>query len=99
MTPLLQFARIFPDHRLQVISKEELRYRFNSVDCARIYERVANRMILKKGLPITAHVETWESSGIVREIAMVVEPVPEEYTFRDEVQDDEHHEEEKAEWL
>jgi len=99
MTPLFQFARLFPDHRLQVISKEELRYRFNSVDCARVYELQANRLILEKGLAVTAHVELWEASGVVREIALVVQPAPEEHTFADEVQDDEHYHEEKAEWL
>lgn len=93
MNPLDIFREIFPTHRLAP-RKGELRYLFNGCDCARIYERVAARIIKKNRLPLTADVEIWESKGLVREIAMVVKPVPDPIDFRyhdcsDEVQDDE----------
>lgn len=97
-TPLFYFATIFPDHRLVVIG-QELRYKCGTKDCARSYEIAALKIILGHGLPLTAHVETIEKEGRVEEICMVIMPVPEEYTFADEVQDDERYHEEKAEWL
>lgn len=92
MHPLRHFNLIFPSHRLVRVA-DELRYRFVSDDLANIYERVARKIILAKGLPLVAHVETWQSGGVVREIAMVVKEVPEmdivERNCPDEVQDDE----------
>lgn len=66
---------------------------------AESYERMALCIILQKGLPLTAHVEIWTSCRIVREVALVIRPVPEEYTFQDEAQDTEEYEEERAEWV
>jgi len=88
ISSLYAFRLTFPDHRLKA-SEDELRYIFNSRDCANAYELAALKIIVEKRLPLTAHVEEWSSKGKVTEIAMVVRPVPEEYTFADEVQDDE----------
>jgi len=88
ISPIEAFRLTFPDHRLKA-SEDELRYLFNSRDCANAYELAAMKIILERRLPLTAHVEEWSSKGKVTEIAMVVRPAPEEYTFADEVQDDE----------
>lgn len=78
MTALEHFQLIFPSHRL-IVSEGELKYRFGkSEQFAKIYERIAQRIILKKGLPLTADAETWASGGVIFEVSLVVKPVPEE---------------------
>lgn len=90
MSPLQHFTNIFPDHHL-IPLPDELRYFLPTRDCALAYEHVARQVILSKGLPLTAAIETWESGGYVREIAVVVREVPEEDVVErncpDEVQD------------
>lgn len=76
MHPLVHFSNIFPSHRLVQIA-DELRYCLPNDDCARAYEFVARRVILAKGLPLVAMLETWQSGGCVREIALVVRAAPE----------------------
>jgi len=92
MLPLNHFRHIFPSRQL-IELPDELRYKMNSEDCGRIYESAARRVILRKGLPLVAELETWSSRGVVREIALVVREAPEqdviERTCGDEVQDDE----------
>lgn len=94
MHPLVHFSNIFPSNRLVQIA-DELRYCLPSVDCSRAYEFVARRVILAKGLPLVAMLETWQSRGCVREIALVVKEAPEadpierQEGVADEVQDDE----------
>jgi hypothetical protein len=80
MHPLRYFKSIFPDHRLIALA-DELRYRFQSVDCANAYEYVARRLILAKGLPLVIDVEQWTSGGKAREIAMVVKEAPDAYNL------------------
>ena len=78
ISSLYAFRLTFPDHRLKA-APDELRYLFNSRDCANAYELAALKIILERRLPLTAHVEEWSSKGRVTEIAMVVRPVLDEY--------------------
>lgn len=68
-------------------------YLFQGTDCAKIYERVAQRIILRNKFSLQTMIDIWISGGVVREIAMVVRPVPEqdivERACGDEVQDSE----------
>jgi len=57
----------------------------------------ANRVILQHGFHVTAAVEEYVLDGKTR-IGLTIRPVPDEFDFKDEVQDDEVYEEEKAEW-
>lgn len=89
ISPLQLFREIFPDHRL-ASAYGELKYRYGIHEevIGRIYERMAQRIILKKGLPLTADLEKWSVCGSVRRIVLVVKAVPEN-SFEDESQDDE----------
>lgn len=77
MNALEHFQQIFPSHRL-FSDDGELRYRFPTEQIGRIYERIAQKVIIKNGLRAVAGLEVWESAGQVREVAMVVKEVPEE---------------------
>jgi hypothetical protein len=78
MTALEHFQLIFPSHRL-FIEDGELRYRFATEQIGRIYERMAQKVVLKNELRITAVLEVWHVGGMVREVCLVVKPVPEEH--------------------
>lgn len=81
ISPLEQFQKLFPDHRLTAYS-DELKYRLRSEIVGRAYEDTARNIILKQGLPLTADLEVWRVGGIVREVCLVVKMVPEEVDFR-----------------
>lgn len=78
---------------------DELRYKYEIIECARTFETLACKIIIHESLPLTAHLEIWESRGIVREISLVIQPVPEEYSFADEVQDDERYGRDSMQWM
>lgn len=77
MNALEHFQQIFPSHRL-FSDDGELRYRFASEQIGRIYERIAQKVIINNGLRATAELEVSESGGQVKEVAMVVKEAPEE---------------------
>lgn len=70
-----------------------MRYLFQGTDCAKIYERVAQRIILRNKFSLQTMIDIWISGGVVREIALVVREAPEqdiiERTCGDEIQDTE----------
>ena len=78
MTALEHFQLIFPSHRL-FVDEDELKYRFKTEQIGRIYERIAQKVILKNRLPAMAVLEVWRVGGIVKEVCLVVKEVPEEY--------------------
>lgn len=78
MTPTEHFQLIFPSHRLFVCQDGELHYRFPTEQIGRIYERMAQKVILKNELRVTAVLEVWSVGGMVREVCLVVKAVPEE---------------------
>lgn len=78
MTALEHFQHIFPSHRLFIDQDGELRYRFTTEQIGRIYERMAQKVILKNQLRVTAVLEVWSVGGMVREVCLVVKLVPEE---------------------
>lgn len=78
MTALEHFQLIFPSHRLFIDEGGELRYRFTSEQIGRIYERIAQKVILKNELRVTAVLEVWSIGGLIREVCLVVKLVPEE---------------------
>jgi len=98
ISPLSLFRELFPDRRLSVEHEEELRYTLNTYDIAKAYKIVALDLIVGRRLPLTAEIEVWSVAGKLKAVELIIKPVPEEYTFDDEVQDDEHYDEEKAEW-
>lgn len=77
MTALEHFQLIFPSHRL-FVDEDELKYRFKTEQIGRIYERIAQKVILKNGLRATADLEVWSVGDLVREVCLVVKEVPEE---------------------
>lgn len=77
MNALEHFQQIFPSHRL-FADNGELRYRFPTEQIGRIYERMAQKVIIKNGLRATAYLEVWRVGDLVREVCMVVKEVPEE---------------------
>jgi len=77
ISPLEVFQRHFPSINL-IATDEELRYRFKSKLGQQVYDKIAQRIILREGLRITADWEVWQSGAVVHEIALVVKPVPEE---------------------
>lgn len=77
ISPLEAFQKAFPGTRI-IVLEDELRYRFRVMGAAKTAEKLAQQIILKEGLRITAALEIWEIGGYVREIALVVKPVPEE---------------------
>lgn len=79
MTATEHFQLIFPSHRLFVYEEGELKYRFTTEQIGRIYERMAQQVILKNELRVTAILEVWSVGGLVREVCLVVKAVPEEY--------------------
>ena len=85
ISPLKYFRLVFPSHRL-VSCVDVLKYRFATEDMGKIYERFAKWVINRKGLPLTAELETWSSGGVIREIALVVKEIPEN-SFEDETPD------------
>lgn len=78
MTATEHFQLIFPSHRLFVYEDGELRYRFPTEQIGRIYERMAQKVILKNQLRVTAVLEVWSVGGLVKEVCLVVKAVPEE---------------------
>ena len=68
------------------IVREELRYRFGTEEEAIQFEIEAGKIILVNNLQLVANSEKWSSRRIVREIAVVISPVPEDY-YQDEAQD------------
>lgn len=77
ISSLEAFQKAFPGTRI-IVLEDELRYRFRIMGAAKTAEKLAQEIILKEGLRITAALEIWEIGGFVREIALVVKPVPEE---------------------
>ena len=77
-------------------SETELKFPFTIERCAAGALNEAQRVILTKGLTLTAAVETYPYGDKTR-ICVVIRPVPEEYTFEDEAPDTEHYQEERAE--
>lgn len=78
ISPLQTFQEAFPSIKL-IASEDELRYTFKSETCFNLYWKMAQRLILKQGLPLTAEKEIWEKRGFVFELALVVKLVPEEH--------------------
>lgn len=85
ISPLSLFQQLFPDHRLIYNYPDELKYGFASPDAGRIYERVANRLILKKKLAIVTELKIWHVGGRLREVALFIKPAPEEHLIMDDV--------------
>lgn len=77
ISPLQLFREIFPSIRLTAYD-DELNYRFRSADFGKICEKHAQKVILKKKLPLTAELKIWEKRGVVFEICLVVKEVPEQ---------------------
>jgi len=99
MTQLQLFRKHFPSTNLRLVTDEQLRYRYRTVTLARTVEAFAQTFIIARGIAVTAHLEIIERGGMIVEIAVVIQPVPEEYDFADEAQDNEIYHEEKAEWV
>ena len=97
ISPLEAFKQAFPWYEPKV-NKENLTYAFGCSRIATKAYRRAIRVIIEKGLPLSVILETTWINEYVFDISMTVFLVPEEYTFADEVQDDEVYQEEKAEW-
>lgn len=55
---------------------KQMRYVFRSAMTAKLAERIADTVILAYHLPLTSVVETWSSSGVTREVALVIEVAP-----------------------
>ena len=68
-------------------------YPINDKVCAERAANGARKLIIREKLPLTAAVEEYPWNGEMK-IALVIRPVPEEYTFEDEVQDTEDYQEE-----
>ena len=80
------------------IDDYHLLYPINDRACAERAEARARQLIFMRGLALMAAVEEYPWRGEMK-IALVIRPVPEEYTFEDEVQDTEDYQEERAEWV
>lgn len=80
ISPLQAFQEAFPSIKL-IASEDELHYTFKSETCFNLYWKMAQKLILKEGLPLTAEKEIWEKKGFVFELALVVRMVPEEYAI------------------
>lgn len=72
-----------------VTTKDQIRYRFSVRSNAEYFEGIADQLIIKNALPLTAHLEVWSSRGVVRETAVVIMMAPEGQTVADEVPDTE----------
>lgn len=78
ISPLDAFRIGFPGTRIIVLDNE-LRYRFRLMGPAKVAEKLAQTIILKNGLRVTADLEIWSVGGLIRDITLVVTLVPEEY--------------------
>lgn len=72
------FRKLFPVTRV-IVNDTDMRYRFRNIVTAQYFESMAQEIILANGLPLTAVMETWKAGGVIFEIQIVVELVPEEY--------------------
>lgn len=97
ISPLDQFEKAFPFIKW-ITHSQELCYPFLDIHWTARAEQKARLLILAKRLPLVTFSEMRPFGKSVRSV-LIVQPVPEEYTFTDEVQDDEIYHEEKAEWL
>lgn len=77
MSHITIFRDAFPDGHL-IETDDELRYKMRCDSCAKAYEYFARLVILWKRLPLIAERQTWYSNGKVREIAVVIRPIPEQ---------------------
>lgn len=73
-----QFRKLFPLSKV-IVNDTDMRYRFRNLVTAQYFESLAQQIILANGLPVTAELEVWKKNGVVFEMQIVVEMVPEEY--------------------
>lgn len=72
------FRRLFPTTNV-IVDETEMRYRFRNPVTAKYFESMAQEIILANGLPLVAALNIWKSGGVINEICLVVEEVPEEH--------------------
>lgn len=85
-TPFDIFRKV-TDRAASAITNKEIRYRFSSKEEAVKFEADAAEIILVNHLQLIANTEERSNRGVVREIAVVVAPVPEDY-YEDEAPDE-----------
>jgi len=96
ISPLEAFRKAFPFLNW-IVDEPILCYPFLDLHWSERGAEKARRLILSQRLPLVASAEKRWFGESYRPV-LIVRPVPEEYTFADEVQDDEEYEEERAEW-
>lgn len=72
------FRKLFPVTRV-IVNDTDMRYRFRNPITAKYFESMAQEIILANGLQLTAVLEIWKSGGMIHEMQIIVEAVPEEY--------------------
>ena len=77
MDALEEFRRLLPLTNI-VQYDEEIHYRFKREASAKHFEKIAIDVILRKGMPLVATVETWSCAGVVFEVNLVISMAPEE---------------------
>lgn len=98
ISPLAAFQKAFlPFGIVWTENSREFVYPFKDRIWAERAQEKANRLILECGFHVTASVGEYILNGSTR-VGLIIRPAPEEYTFQDEVTDDEKYIEERADW-